>query len=61
MVMSDWFLGSDCHWLMPEWRMRKQPILSSFSYLAVASILIMTVHTLPVLLGYVKSDLASIL
>ena len=43
MVIADWFSGLDGHWLTPEWLVREHAILYSFSYLAVASFLIMTV------------------
>ena len=45
MVIADWFSGLDGHWLTPEWLVREHAILYSFSYLAVASFLIMTVQT----------------
>ena len=47
MVIADWFSGLDGHWLTPKWLVREQAILFTFSYLAVASILNMTVRQKP--------------
>ena len=46
MVIADWFSETAGHWCMPEWWLREQAILTSFSYQAVASFLTIAVPLL---------------